>query len=165
MWNAHRSSAVHHQMRPTALSTSTDCFLLLLPTAIWVKTKKVVGGILYFWSLMFPERCWGDFECGLIVGSEAAVGESQKLWVAKSRLGVNNKHLVVFKKVSNELYESSPKKWGRGGEVWLENWYNNRISISLWLCTGSDMQNVQNFRFHYLDMHGEVYPLKIELAL
>ena len=115
MWNAHRSSAVHHQMRPTALSTSTDCFLLLLPTAIWVKTKKVVGGILYFWSLMFPERCWGDFECGLIVGSEAAVGESQKLWVAKSRLGVNNKHLVVFKKVSNELYESSPKKWGRGG--------------------------------------------------
>ena len=70
MWNAHRSSAVHHQMHPTALSTSTDCFLLLLPTAIWVKKKKVVVGILYFWSLMFPGRCWGDFECGLIVGSQ-----------------------------------------------------------------------------------------------
>ena len=27
------------------------------------------------------------------------------------------------------------------------------------------MQNVQNFRFHDLDIHGEVYPWKIELAL
>ena len=27
------------------------------------------------------------------------------------------------------------------------------------------MQNVQNFRFHDLDIHGEVYPWKVELAL
>ena len=78
------------------------------------------------------------------------VGESQKLSLAKSRLGVNIKHLIVFKRVSNELYEISPKKLEE--KFGWKNQYNKRISVSLGLCSGSDMQNVQNFRFHDLDI-------------